>query len=294
MIVLYTLQSLLCKFYTDNYPGNEENSSSVFTIVCGIVTPITAFVVSSFSFSFSYLTILFGVLNAITLYVYYYLIIKASATGPYSVLISFSLSGAIILPTIANSLFFDERLGYIRPFIIVLIVISSRMISQKSDEQKITFGFLLCCIALGISNGIYGTLLNAQQECTSPEESSEMVALTFFGAAVISVVKLFLQNKSKALNAFKQTKKSLFFLIVCSLISSFAIHIFVYILPLVNVTLLYTFDSSGVLLLSVIASAIFFKEKLNKKNIAGCCLLCCCLIAMTLADYIEDFIVKLI
>ena len=168
------------------------------------------------------------------------------------------------------------------------------MISEKSDEQKINIGFLFSCIALGISNGVYGILLNAQQKCTSPDESSEMVAITFLGAAIISVLKLLVQNKSNSVKAFRQTKKSFVFLIVCSLISSFAIHIFVYILPLVNVTLVYTFDNSGVLFLSVISSAIFFKEKLNKKNISGCVLLCSSLIAMTLADKIEMFIKDLI
>ena len=40
LILLYTLQSFLCKLYTDKYPGDDDMASSVFTVVSGLTVAI--------------------------------------------------------------------------------------------------------------------------------------------------------------------------------------------------------------------------------------------------------------
>lgn len=42
MILLYTLQSLLCKKYAEHYPGREDMASPVFTLCSGaVVVPVS-------------------------------------------------------------------------------------------------------------------------------------------------------------------------------------------------------------------------------------------------------------
>ena len=55
-------------------------------------------------------------------------------------------------------------------------------------------------------------------------------------------------------------------------------------------TIVYTFDNAGVLLLSAIASAVFFKEKLSKLNVIGCIIMSLGLICMAQYTNIEAFI----
>ena len=294
VILLYTLQSLFTRMYTDHYPGDKSLTTPVFAVVCGIIVTVVSFIFSGFSFSCSWLTLLLGLINAAVLYGYDAFIIKASATGPYSILMTFSLTGGIVVPAVVSWVFFSVPFSWVQLISILIIFASVIMISKKDDEAENkeehakhrTF-FLVICTLLGLANGLYGVLLNIQQELTGVSEKEEMVAITFIGAALISLVQLIVKEKKNTLKAFKQTKLSFVYLILTALVSALAINALVIALDGIDTTLVYTFDNAGVLLLSAIASAILFKEKLSKLNIIGCIIMSLGLICMSQYQNIE-------
>ena len=297
VILLYTLQSLFTRFYTDHYPGDKGLTTPVFAVVCGIIVTVVSFIFSGFSFSCGWLTVLLGVINAAVLYGYDAFIIKASATGPYSILMTFSLTGGIVVPAIVSWLFFEVPFSFVQLVSILIIFGSVLMISKKDDEsenkeehKKHRTFFLIICTLLGLANGLYGVLLNVQQELTGVSEKEEMVAVTFVGAAVISLVQLLVKEKKNTLKAFRQTKLSLIFLLLTALVSALAINALVIALEGADTTLVYTFDNAGVLLLSAISSAVFFKEKLSKLNVIGCIIMSIGLICMSQYANIELFL----
>lgn len=297
VILLYTLQSLFTRLYTDHYPGDKGLTTPVFAVVCGLIVTAVSFIFSGFSFSCGWLTILLGLINAAILYGYDAFIIKASATGPYSILMTFSLTGGIVVPAIVSWLFFSVPFSFVQLFSILIIFASVLMISKKEgdDENKEehkkhrTF-FLIICTLLGLANGLYGVLLNTQQELTGVAEKEEMVVVTFMGAALISLIQIIVKEKKNTLEAFRQTKMSLIYLLLTALVSALAINALVIALEGANATLVYTFDNAGVLLLSAIASAILFKEKLSKLNIIGCIIMSIGLICMSQYANIEAFL----
>ena len=292
-ILLYTLQSLFCRLYTEHYPGDKKVAPSVFAFVCGVIVTVVSFICSGFKFEFSFLTVIFGAINAVVLYCYDTFIVKASDAGSYSVLMVFNLSGGIVLPAIFSNLVFKDHLGLVKILCMLTIFAAIYMVSYKprseSKSSKVSGKFILLCILLGASNGAYGIMLDYQSRTTGVAQKEEMVALTFMGAALISFLVLLLSKKKGALAAFKQTRASLLFLILCSVVSALAINTLVYLLPLVNVTLLYTFDNAGVMMLSAIASMILFKEKLTKINLIGCAVMCLAMICMSLSGTIEGW-----
>ena len=286
MILLYTLQSFLCKLYTDKYPGDESNASSVFTVVSGLIVAVISLAFSGFSLSIHYLTAIFAFLNAIALYGYNFCIIKASQTGPYSILMVFSIAGAIIIPTVVNCIFFDGELSIIQIISMAVIFVSVYMMSKKKEDagfdKKKAVPFFLACTILAICNGIYGTLINVQQKLTGEEQKGAMVALMFLFAAILSVITNMPRRGKSFFSDFKQTRLSCFYLVACAVVSALAVNVLVFVLPHVNLTVLYTFDNSGVMLLSVFASWLFLGEKLSLLNIAGCITMCAGLVAVTL------------
>lgn len=297
VIIMYTLQSLFTRMYTDYYPGDKSLTTPVFAVICGLIVTAVSFIFSGFSFDCSWLTVLLGIINAAVLYGYDAFIIKASATGPYSILMTFSLTGGIVVPAIVSWVFFGVPFSWVQLVSILIIFASVLMISKKEDEsenkeehKKHRTFFLIICTLLGLANGLYGVLLNVQQEWTGVEEKEEMVAVTFMGAAVISFIQLILKEKDDTFKAFKQTKKSLIFLLLTALVSALAINALVIALDGIDTTLVYTFDNAGVLLLSAIASAILFKEKLSKLNIVGCIVISIGLICMSQYENIETYI----
>ena len=282
MIVMYTLQSFFCKVYSDHYPGQCTMASPVFCMVSGCVVALVGLAVSGFSFTPSWQTVLLGVLNAVVLIAYNTCLIRASGSGPYSVLMVFMLSGGILVPAVV-SLLFGDRLSVVQWLSVALIVGAIWLVSRKEQDQRVSgAGFFLLCGGLFLTNGLYGSLFDLQQRLTGSEEKEEMVIITYLLTAVGAAAAAFLRRGKRLPGDFRQTRKSLVFLLLCSVVMAAAIHLLVYILPLVNVTILYTFDNAGVLLFSVLCSCVFFREKLSAWNIAGCVLMCAGLICMSL------------
>ena len=111
-----------------------------------------------------------------------------------------------------------------------------------------------------------------------------MIAITFALCALISLVMLAFKLKSRTISALKQTKTSAFYLIATSLVAAGAVHVLTFVIGLVDLAVLYTFYCSGVLMLSVLCSALFFQEKLSVKNAIGCVVMSVALVFMMGGD----------
>lgn len=279
MVLLYTFQSVFCKQYAKYYPGDPSNATPVFTIVGGVVVAVVSFFFSGMTFTASPLTLLLGVANALTLYGYNYSVIQCSRNGSHSVMMVFSVAGGIILPALFARVIFGDPLSLLGVFFILLILFSVYMISSKTGTAKVTKKFMFYCFILAFFNGIYGILLDVQQRLTGVEEKEEMVTATFMMAAILSALSLLVKRTSIP-NAMKQNKSSCFYLLAYAIVAALAVNLLVLILPMVNVTVLYTMDNAGVMLLSVLFSCIFYKEKLSVTNVIGCILMTAGLVGM--------------
>lgn len=290
IILLYTLQSFLCKLYTDRYPGKSSLASSIFTVVSGCIIALISLAFAGFRLTVEPMTVFFGVLNAVILYGYNICMAKASQTGSYSILMVFMIAGGIVIPGIVAFFAFGDALSVWQILSMLVIFVSVYLVSYKKDENaaQVSGGkamkliFFLSCFGLALTNGLYGTLLDVQQRVTGVEQKGTMLITTFVSAVLISSVGMLMRERRGFFRAFRQTGSSLFFLVLCSICAGLAINLLVLALPLINVTVLYTFDNSGVMLLSVLASCIFFKEKLSPLNTIGCITMCAGLVGMTL------------
>ncbi len=286
MVLFYTLQSLLTRKYSDHYPGDPALASPVFTIVSGLVVVLFSVVMCRFQFEASWPTWLMGLANGVALVLYNTCIIKASQTGPYSVLMVFNIAGGIVIPILCGIVLFGDTITPLKALCILAALISGYFISVKDNETRRQKGFWAASIGLGIANGLYGTFLDAQQRVTGAEQKEEMIAITFGTAVLISAAVLVLKEKKQFLPAMKQNKRSALYLIACSLIVAGAIYMLTLMIGLMDLAILYTFDTSSVLMLSVLCSWLFFKEKLSKKNVIGCIAMCIALICMGGSDII--------
>lgn len=285
LIMVYTLQSFLSRRYSESYPGPEQMSSAVFTVVSGLVVTVVSFAVSGFAFTPSPWTLLLGVCNAIALFMYNTCMMKASTTGPYSILMVFMIAGGIVIPTLVSVIGFGDQVSLWKAISIAVILFSVYLVSQKDEANNFTNKkvFLISCIGLALFNGIYGSLLAVQQEVTGTADKEEMIAVTYFCAFLFALIPLLKKNPKEGIAAFRQTKRSCFYLISSAVVVALAINLLTLLVAQgKSLTVLYTFDNAGVFLISVIFSCIFFKEKLSIKNIIGCITMCIALVCVTL------------
>ena len=286
MILMYTLQSIFTRKYSDHYPQREELASPVFTICSGITVVIVSLIMCKFSFAASWQTVLLGVINGFSLILYNTSFIKASRSGPYSVLMVFVIAGGILIPTAVGAIAFSDQVTIARAACMAVVLAAVPFVCMKDESTKQQKGFFLACTLLGVGNGLYGIMLDVQQRLTGAGEKEEMVAITFFVAVVISCILLLAQQKRQFLAVMKQTKQSALYLVLASLVVAGAIHLLTAMLGMMDLALLYTFDNSGVLMFSVLCSWVFFKEKLSLKNWIGCAVMCIALTLMMGWDWI--------
>ncbi len=273
LVLLYSFQSGFANMFQRNYPGDKRYASQVYSVFYGVIVSIATLIFAGFSVSPSPTTILLGVLNGTVLVTYNAMLIKASANGPFSIVMIFNLSGGILIPMVW-SIFVDKmQLSVLQYCAIALMLVSFvflNMEDKKDGESKsVSAKFLLYVLLLGLANGIYGTLLNVQKNLMNESENAEMIVCTFLSSAVFAFALLLVQAGKAALPGFRQNVKSAVYVTAASVSAAAAVNLLMYALSLVNVAVLYAMDNGGVLLVSVLWSVVILKEKIGKKKIIG-------------------------
>ena len=283
VILFYTAQALLCKKYADLYPGKKHLASPVLTLFCGLAVALTALALAGFRLSPEPLTVRLGLGNAAALVGYYTFIILGAQTGPYSVLTVFSIAGGIVVPPLSAWLFFGDRPSLYKMLSIAVILLAVWMVSYRKQEDR-TFSalFLPVCLLLALSNGAFGSLLDAQQRLTGPAQRNAMVAVSYAGLVAVSLVLLLIRERKGALAAMKQTRASLLVLLACAVTMTVAANLLVLAIRYVNTTVLYALENAGAMLLTVLASCLLFREKLSSLNIAGCAVMAAGMVGVAL------------
>jgi len=269
VVLLYSFQTLFCVKYTKNYAGREDLASPVFSILEGISIVFVTLCFTGFKFAPSGITWLIGIANVVAIYGYNASMIKAGAKGSYAFLNVCMLFGGILIPLVVNVIFWNGTITLVQIGAVAAMLVSFVLMNiediRLSGTPKI---YYLYVFFLFLCNGLYGVFLKLQS-LTIEAESLQMVIICFGGMAVVSFVQLFIKEKKGALAAFKMGKKAVLPLIVCLISAALAINGIMYVMPFVDITMLYTVDNGGVMVLSAIYSFAFFHEKLTPCKVVG-------------------------
>ncbi len=285
MILLYSFQSFFCKKYTDCYPGQANMASPVFTAVSGITVAFISICFMGFRFEASRITLLLGLMNAAAITGYNYFMVKCSQSGPYTILMVFAIAGDIIVPTLAALIGFAVRMSWLKWIGVFVVIGGVYLASYRKNKGSVNFKvFIPSCIGLALCNGAYAALADIQQRLSGKAEKEELVCITYFVAALVSFIMIMIRQKG-SVSCFKQSKLSLTFLVITSVIVGLAINLLVIVLAILkDVTLLHTVNDAGILIVSAILSLIFLKEKITKLNVAGYLVMCAAVVLVTFGD----------
>ena len=122
---------------------------------------------------------------------------------------------------------------------------------------------------LFIANGFYNVIMDAQQRTTANTLRNEMILITFFTSAVISLDWLLFMKRSEAPKAFVMPKKAAFFAIGSSLAAAVAANVQLAALRFVPASILFTTLSGGLLIINTVLSVGVLKEKVTRLQIAA-------------------------
>ena len=284
VVVVFTLQSLFLKLFSASYASKDAAATStVFSVAYGLFVGAVTLAVAGFRFAPSPVTLLLGALNAVALFGFNLSMIQASRLGSYSFQMLSSLFGGILVPMIYGAAVLGEALTAMQLAAVGLMLVSFVLMNLRG----LTFrgsspAFLMWCGILFLSNGFYGVLMNEQQYRMAGAQRNEMIMLTFFGMACLTAVIQLFRDPKLLITGFRMSKKSALFLILCCAVAALGAHMTLYILTLVDQTILYTADNGGVLVLSVILSRVLFREKLTRWQLVGIALATASIVMLSL------------
>ena len=267
MILFFSFQSLFTRLYSANYAGPDASKATpVFSVVYGVFIAVASFVVGGMTFAPSWQTILLGLLNAGMLVLYNTSIIEAGNRGSYSFLMVASMFGGILVPMAIGQFFLGEtpltglQITAVLMMLASLVLMNVRTISFKGASKS----YYIWCLALFFANGLYGAINNLQTVVMDGAQRTEMLtALAAIG------MEAFRGQGKQLVEGFKMGKKSAIYLIITCLSATAAANLLLYILTLMESSILYTIDSGAVLVLSIIYSLVLFKEKPTWEQVVG-------------------------
>lgn len=270
LTVLFSLQSLFCKLYSDHTSLRDHAVIPVvFAVWYGLFAALATLCLNAFRFAPSLQTVLFGLVNGVMLFLYNFSLIRAGEQGSYAFTQISALFGGVIVPTFA-SLIWSERLTTIQWIgtaitLVSFLVINADSLSLKNAKRS----FFLWCLCLFTANGLYSVLMTAQQRAHDGAQRSEMIIVTFAFSAVVAFGYLLVMRGRRTFRCFRVGLRGGVFATMSCIIATAAANVYVYLLSRMNLSVMATVSNGGTLMLSILYSFLLFREKPAPLRLGG-------------------------
>ena len=269
-IVLYTIRSFTNKLFAISYDGKPAMATPVFSAITGFSGFLFTILLSGGIQLPNMTTLLCGISGGCILFLYDLGNIRAAKTGPYSIQAIICMFGCVLLPMLLERFLWGVRLTALQMLGVIAVLFSFVYLNLNNKESiGIQKGFYGWVALLFFANGIYSTIVIAQQRWTGYAQRSEMIAVVFVTLAVVSVLYLLLGCKTNVKSAFQLQKRSWCYALTSSAALSAAMNLLVLLLQFVNASVLYPIQNSAILVLLVLLSAVPLKERIGKFTIVG-------------------------
>ena len=190
--------------------------------------------------------------------------------GPYSIQSIIGMFGCVMLPLLFERVLWNVSLSALQMLGVIAVLFSFVYLNSNNKESiGVQKGFYGWVALLFFANGIYSTIVIAQQRWTNYAQRTEMIAVVFLTMAVVSVLYLIFGCKANIKTAFKLKKSSWCYALTSSAALSAAMNLLVILLGFVSASVLYPIQNSAILILLVLLSGVHLREKISKLTIVG-------------------------
>lgn len=185
--------------------------------------------------------------------------LQSGAVGLCSIVYSLGF----ILPTISGALFWDEKLGLLRIFGVLLVIPAIVISGGSKGTSKGGNKYFLPLILAMLSSGGLGIMQKVQQSSSAPQEKSAFILIAFIIAGVFSLVRSIFATPN---NEIPEKKQMAFSSVIglcfagCNLLNTI-------LAGLLDSAVFFPTLNIGSILFSLIVGIIAFGEKLNRKTV---------------------------
>lgn len=247
--------------------GTSAYAGFKYNMYIGLMGTILFLIVNGFRCSFTWYSVIFAFLAAFAVAAYKIVGMKIMQEGSMAIYTIFLMSGGMIVPYLWGILFLGETITINN--IAGLLILTIAVVLSYYSKEGFTKKQLFLCVLVFLLNGMSAVVGKLHQI----EKVYPIVNTTDF--SIISNLMRFLLSGilllpfKKEENTYVEMKK-IFPVIIFSAIAGGVAELFNLLCAIsVPATVLYPVLTGGTIMFSVIASRIFFKEKITGKVLLG-------------------------
>ncbi len=266
---------------TKNWYSRKISTSTrgtwFFVLIQCLATAVLIFAINGgmgeFSWYSLFMGLIFGVVGTLQLITFMY----AIAIGPFSYSSVIS-SMATLIPTLAGAIFWNEKISifqWIGIGLMVVCIIFSTDKPKTKDDRKVGTKWLLIILSSTVLGGFIGILQKMHQTSVYKEQTSLFLVSSFLiSAAIAGVMMVICRNKRQGDNVTPGAKTAWKWLIplISGLSFAFPHIINLYLSGVLEAAIMFPVVNLGPLVLTTVAAAVIFKEKLSVRQWIGICI----------------------
>lgn len=261
IILGVAFQNIFKKPYTNKVGGKGVYWFSATLSLAALLF----FVVTSKGLKFDAGILLYALGFAITYILATVFSVKAISCGSLS-LTALITSYSLMLPTFYGLIFLKEPVGV--GFIpgIILLMISLVLINAKSNDNKISFKWVIYVFLSFVGNGMCSVFQKMQQVKYEGAYKNELMIISL-GMVTIAMIVFALIEERKDIGVF--IKGGWHLAVLCGIMNG-VVNLFVMILSgRMSVSLMFPLISSGGIIVTYFVSRLVYKETLTKIQFVG-------------------------
>ncbi len=212
----------------------------------------------------SLFTALLGILFGVMTFLSNIYSVKALAGGAMHITILIT-TASMIIPTVFGMILSGEDFNIFKMLAIALLIFFIYLSSNKSDDGKFSFKWLIYCAIVFFSSGIIGILQKIHQISSYKTELFGFLGCSFITSFILSMV-LGMTSKSESI---KFTKKHYAMAIVSGACIFFMNFINLKLSGIIPSQIFFPLVNGGSIILSSVSSILIFKESITKRQLLG-------------------------
>ncbi len=268
--------------FTKIYEGSMRQTTVtalVMLVVTSIIGTVLYLFIGGFRVEFSSVSVFWSILFALVMIPYYMIGIRVLSLGSLAVYGMFMMLGGMLVPFFYGVWFLRESVSVaqilgtvlLTGFIVLQAVSQSDTQGETGKKRSGRILFFVLCLIIFFLNGLTGVIAKAHQ---IDGRAVDEVSFTVISCALTAVFSLFLlgfeflRGRRQKAEEVKMTLKAKPLLVMTLIGAATYTGNFLHLLAASDVPASEQFPlvSGGVIVMSALVSAFFFKERLNTKE----------------------------
>lgn len=271
MSLLNSIYSVTIKAIQKNYIKNNLHSVFFNLILSSFQVLLLLILPPYYNYQYSKQTIVFGMLFGILFLVGYLFLIIAFSKGPLS-LTNLISNLNMIVPIVLGMFVWGETISLKQFFGIVLIIFSIILISNTSYREqdvkkKIDYRWLIIAICSSLFTGLAITTSKHHAVIRPNNPKEFLIIYNLSTAAITAVISSYYKFNKKKDYSFKG--KFFLYTFLAAAILVVSNNLYMSVVAKIESILFFPIIKAGNIIFVLLASNIFFKEKLGKSALLG-------------------------